>query len=295
MTVPRAVMRAFVRAVVRPTLNPRLPVGRQRRRLDLFGKVAVLPRGIRRDVLVLGSRPVDRFTPPGADRTRAVLFLHGGGYTVGSAATHAALAAHLAVAAGAAVYLPDYRLAPEHRHPAALEDALATYDALRATGVSVSIAGDSAGGGLALALALCARDTDRPLPSALALISPWVDLTLTNVSDDRRDPMLTTAWLRGCAAQYAGLDVTRPEVSPLHADFIGLPPLLVHGGSEEILLPDIERLVARVRAAGVPVRYRRLNRMWHVAHLHAGLVKAATGAVAEVGAFLSETRENSHV
>jgi acetyl esterase/lipase len=112
---------------------------------------------------------------------------------------------------------------------------------------------------------------------------------MTNVHDLRRDPMLKASWLRACATRYAGTDLENPEVSPLLGDLTGLPPLLVHAASDEILRPDAERLVAHARAAGVPVTYRCLDRMWHVAHLHAGLMKAATAAVAEIGDFLIET------
>lgn len=302
--LPRPVMRAIVRLTVRPVLGPTVPVRRQRHLLNALGRVAVLPRGIRVRRISLGGRPAERIEAPDADATRAVLYLHGGGYTVGSAVTHRALAAHLAAAAGAPVYLLDYRLAPEHPYPAALEDAVAAYHELLA-GVEperLAVSGDSAGAGLALALMTRLRGSGVPFPGALGLISPWVDLTLDGVRDDRRDPMLRTAWARACAERYgAGADLRAPELSPLFGNLAGLPPMLVHGASDEILLAGVERLVERARSAGVHVRYRRLERMWHVAHLHAGLVAASTAAVREIGAFLRETttdgtrRENHHV
>jgi acetyl esterase/lipase len=247
---------------------------------------------MRQDRVVLGSRPAIRLTPRGADSTRAVLYLHGGGYTVGSPVTHRALAAHLASAAKAPVYLLDYRLAPEHPYPAALDDAAAAYQALLETGIRaerLSLAGDSAGGGLAVAALGRIRVNGLPSPSALALISPWLDLTVTHVRDSRQDPMLSVAWLRACAASYAGTtsrdDV---EVSPLFGDLAGLPPTVVHATADEILLADAERLVAAARAAGAPIRYRRLPDLWHVAHLHAGLMTEATEAVRELGEFLQQ-------
>jgi len=291
--LPRPLMRATVRLAVRPILGPDVPVRRQRRLLNVLGRVALLPRGTRVARVSLGGRPAVRLEAPGADATRAVLYLHGGGYTVGGAVTHRALAAHLAAAAGAPVYLLDYRLAPEHPYPAALEDAVAAYQSLLASGIApqhLAVAGDSAGGGLTLGVTMRLRAAGIPLPAGLALISPWVDLTLGGLRDDRRDPMLRTAWLRACAERYgAGADLTAPEISPLYGELAGLPPMLIHGASEEILLADVERLVERVRAAGVPVVYRRLERMWHVAHLHAGLVGASTAAVREIGAYLRET------
>jgi epsilon-lactone hydrolase len=297
MKIPPYVMRAVVRIAVRPILRPAVPVRWQRRLLDLFCGVAVLPRDATVTQVRLGSRMTERVETRGSDRTRAVLYLHGGGYTAGSVVTHRALAGHLAAAAGAPVYVLDYRLAPEHRYPAALEDAAAAYEELLAglPAARVAVAGDSAGGGLALALALRLRSTGRPQPAALALISPWVDLTMSNVHDDRRDPLLRVTWMRSCAARYAGEECATAEVSPLFADLIGMPPMLVHGAEDEIVLRDVECLVDRARAAGTHVRYRRLDRMWHVAHLHAGLMTAATSAVSEIGDFLRKITESSNV
>lgn len=292
MIVPLPVMRAVIRLAVRPILGTRVPVRLQRRLVDAVGRVARLPRGTRVSEVVLGGRPAERIAAPSADDRRAVLYLHGGGYTVGSTTTHRALATHLASAVGAPVYVLDYRLAPEHPYPAAVDDAAAGYAALLDTGVPaqrVAVAGDSAGGGLSLALMTRLRATGVPLPAALALISPWADLTLEAVRDDRRDPMLRAAWLRACAARYgAGADPRMPELSPLFADLAGLPPMMVHAANDEILRGSVEHLVTRVRTAGVPVRYRRLPRLWHVAHLNAGLVTDATAAVRELGAFLRE-------
>ena len=291
--LPRALMRATVRLTVRPTLGPNVPVNRQRRLLNALSRIARLPRGTRTTRITLGGCPAVRLEQPGADTTRAVLYLHGGGYTVGSPTTHRALAAHLAAATGAPVYLLDYRLTPEHPYPAAVDDAVAAYQGLLETGLDpqrLAVAGDSAGGGLTLALRL--RGTGVPLPAALALISPWVDLALADprVHDDRRDPLLRTAWLHACPQRYgAGADLSAPELSPLFGDLAGLPPMLVHAGSEEILLAAVERLVEQARAAEVAVDYQRLERMWHVAHLHAGLVGASTAAVHQIGAFLRES------
>lgn len=292
--LPLPVMRAITRLAVRPVLGPTTPVRWQRGLADLLNRFPLLPRGTRVVTVNLGNRPAERVDGPGADNSRAVLYLHGGGYTVGSPTTHRALAAHLAAAVGVPVYVLDYRLAPEHPYPAAVDDAATAYRALLDTGIApqrLTVAGDSAGGGLALALMLRLRETGIPLPAGLALISPWVDLTLDHVRDNRRDPMLRASWLRACTARYRGerTDVRTPEISPLYADLTGLPPMLVHSADDEILLADIERLVERAEAAGVPVVYRRLERMWHVAHVHAGLVAASTAAVREIGAFLRDS------
>jgi monoterpene epsilon-lactone hydrolase len=291
--VPRKVMEAVVRRVLRPVLGPQVPVRLQRAALEAAGRVARLPRGTQLAHVALGGCPAELVTTPGANPRAAVLYLHGGGYTVGSPATHRALAAHLSASSGAPVFALDYRLAPEHPFPAALDDAVTAYQALLDSGLAphrIAVAGDSAGGGLSLALCHALRDRGIPAPAGLALISPWVDLTLAGVRDDRRDPMLRTAWLRACAARYsAGADLASPLLSPLHGDLSALPPMLMHAASGEILLPDIERFVQRARDAGADVRYRKLDGLWHVAHVHAGLVAESTAAAEEVGHFLRET------
>jgi acetyl esterase/lipase len=283
-------MRAGVRGLVRPVLGPRTPVALQRRWLDLVTG----PTPPARDVEVrpgrLGGRPLEVLVPRDGDPARAVLYLHGGGFTIGSLTTHRALATHLAAASGATVHLLDYRLAPEHPFPAALDDTLAAYRELLSAGTDprrTVLAGDSAGGWLALTAALRLRDAGDRLPVALGLISPWLDLLGTTWPADRTDAMLRPAWLRRCAADFApGSDLSAPELSPLSADLGGLPPMVVHVGSEEILLDDAVRLTRAARAAGVAVDLRRLDGLWHVAHASAGMVEASTAAVTALGAAL---------
>jgi monoterpene epsilon-lactone hydrolase len=186
-------------------------------------------------------------------------------------------------------HLLDYRLAPEHPYPAAVDDAVAAYQELLDQDIPadhIVVAGDSAGGGLSLALALRVRETGLPLPRALALVSPWTDLTLEGLNDAIDDPLLSREWLRRCARDYAGSDTERAEVSPLLADLAGLPPMLIHGASDEILIDDVERLVARARAAGVEVTYERLEGLWHLAQVHAGMVRDSTDAVSSMGTWL---------
>lgn len=289
MQIPTRALRVVTRYSMRPVLSTRLSPQRQRQIIDLLTKIGVLPDGTDVEPRTLGGRPVERIVTDGADPHRAVFFLHGGGYTVGSLNTHRSLAAHLGAASGAVVYVLDYRLAPEHPYPAAVDDAITAYEELLAGGIAadhVAVAGDSAGGGLALALALRAKGTGVDLPAALALISPWVDLTMANTQDDSKDPLLSTEWLARCAADYAGSDPARPEVSPLFADLSGLPPTFVHGASDEILVGDVERLVAELKKVGVDVTYRRLEGLWHDVHVNAGANADAKAAVDEVGAFV---------
>jgi epsilon-lactone hydrolase len=191
--VPMRAMRAGVRGLVRPVLGPRVPVGVQRRWLAAVTR----PTPLAEDVAIrpgrLGRRPAETLTPSGGDPTTAVLYLHGGGFTTGSPATHRALATHLAAATGATVHVLDYRLAPEHPFPAALDDVLVAYRELLdrgATPARTALAGDSAGGWLVLSAALRLRTDGDRLPAVLGLISPWLDLTGASWPPGRVDPML---------------------------------------------------------------------------------------------------------
>lgn len=239
--------------------------------------------------------------PPGlwvrhrdSEDRRVMLYLHGGGYTLGSPQTHRGLASHLAAAARCNLLLPDYRLAPEHSYPAALDDAVAAYRALldRFRPRNIVIAGDSAGGGLALCTAISLRDAGLPLPAALVLLSPWTDLTLsgeTIVSKADVDPMLSRAWLQRAGDAYRGaLAASDPRVSPLNAVLDGLPPMLIQVGSDEILLSDAQRLADRARAVGLDVRLQVEEGLWHDFQVHAGVLKAADAAIQRIAAFVDE-------
>jgi monoterpene epsilon-lactone hydrolase len=288
--VPTRVMRAGVRGFVRPVLGPHAPVRLQRRWLELVTGATPLAPDVEVRPGRLGGRPVEVLVPRDGDRARAVLYLHGGGFTTGSPTTHRALATHLATASGATVHVLDYRLAPEHPFPAALDDTLAAYRELLSDGADprrTVLAGDSAGGWLTLTAAMRLRDAGDPLPAALGLISPWLDLLGTAWPADRTDAMLRPAWLRRCATDFAAGDLAAPDFAPLSAELGGLPPMVVHVGSEEILLDDAVRLARTARGAGVPVELRRFDGLWHVAHASAGLVAAATTAVAALGTGLA--------
>lgn len=289
MHVPLPAARLLVRRVVRPVLGTRLSPVRQRQVINALMRVSVLPKGTRTEAIRLGGVPAVRITTPATRPDRALLYLHGGAYLVGSPTTHRAVAAHLADATGAVCHVLDYRLAPEHPYPAAVDDALAAYRDLLESGYSadrIVVAGDSAGGGLTLALALRLRSVDVALPAALGLISPWVDLSLTGLDSSVDDPLLDRGWMELGASSYAGGRVDLPEVSPLKADLTGLPPLFVHAASDEMIRDDVERLVAAARAAGVEVTYELLDGHWHVTHLFAGMVREATDVVRQLGGWL---------
>lgn len=218
-----------------------------------------------------GPVPGEWVIHPKATPTRHLLYLHGGGFFFGSPRTHRILAAALSLRARARVFLPDYRLAPEHRFPAALEDAVASFDWLvddRGVDPSdIGTGGDSAGGGLSLAMLQWLRDHDRPLPACWIGLSPWVDLTSSGDSIVRNvefDWMIPPALLPAVGRAYAGDEpLDHPLISPLFGSFEGLPPMLVHVGSTEVFLDDGRRTVERARAAGVDASLGVFEHMWH--------------------------------
>ncbi|HKZ07976.1 MAG TPA: alpha/beta hydrolase [Methylomirabilota bacterium] len=231
--------------------------------------------------------------PPAARPNAALLYLHGGGYVIGSPRSHRHLAAALAAAAGAPTLLPDYRLAPEHPFPAAVEDAVAAYRWLLARGIpaaGIAIAGDSAGGGLTMATLLALRDRGLPRPAAGVCISPWVDLTCSGASYGGKaasDPIVTQTGVAEMARAYVGAgDPRAPLASPLFADLRGLPPLLVHVGSEEVLLDDAVGLAERARAAGVTATLEIWPDMIHVWHWFHPMLDEGRKAVAGIGDFV---------
>jgi epsilon-lactone hydrolase len=249
------------------------------------------------DVLVTdvtaGGVPAHWLTAPGADAGRVLLFLHGGGFELGSVRSDGELASRLGRAGGMRVLFPEYRLAPEHHFPAAIDDVVAAWRWLRTdqglSPRSIAVAGDSAGGGLAVALLVAARDAGEALPAAAALMSPTVDLTSSGASMTERadqDPISTPAMLRQFAADYlAGADPRTPLASPLFAALSGLPPLLIQVGTADLLLSDSERLAAAATEAGVDVTLQIGQGLPHVYQLLLGTPEAAE-ATEQIGKFL---------
>ena len=224
---------------------------------------------------------------------RTLLYLHGGGYYFCSPRTHRAITLGLARAAEARTFVPDYRLAPEHRFPAAVEDALAAYRGLIAAGIPagrIVVGGDSAGGGLALALLLSLRDAGEPLPAGAALFSPWTDLAATGESilaNNRSDPMFHGAHIAEAARFYLGDTLpTEPLASPLYADLRGLPPLFIQASDSEVLLDDSTRFAEKARRAGVAVAFRAWPRLPHVWQLFHAFLPEGRAALQETAAFI---------
>lgn len=244
--------------------------------------------------IMLGGVPALRY---GDDDTAkpALLYLHGGAYISGSARGYRGLAAAVARAAGATAFALDYRLAPEAPFPAAIEDVVAAYRALLAAGHvpdRVALVGDSAGGGLAMAALLKLRDEGLPMPAAGLLLSPWVDLTCSGASMESKasaDPSLTAPGLRASAGYYLGeRDPRDPLASPIFADLSGLPPLLIHVGSSEILMDDAVALAAAAGRANTYARLEIWPEMIHVWHGFHFMLPEGEAAVATAGAFLRD-------
>lgn len=223
----------------------------------------------------------------------AVVYFHGGGYVMGSIATHRPLLGGFAEATGLPVLAVDYRLAPEHAHPAAVDDAAAAYRWVLERGTDPSrvvLGGDSAGGGLTVATLVALRDAGAPLPAGGVCISPWTDLTLESETLRTKadvDPLVTRRILElGAAAYLAGQAATTPTASPLFADLAGLPPLLVQVGSEEVLLDDARELVRRAADAGVDATLEEWDEMFHVWHAFAMLLPEGQQAIDRIGAWV---------
>ena len=237
--------------------------------------------------------PSEWVTIEGVEPARTILYLHGGAYVLGSRASHRVVTSRLARSATARVLGIDYRLAPEHPFPAAVEDALSAYRWLLDSGISSSeivIAGDSAGGGLTLAVLVSLRDTGIDLPAAAVLLSPWADLACDSpsfLSNFDTDPMIDRQGLTGLGEMYlAGQAATDPLASPVHADLTGLPPLLIQVGEAEKLLDDATRLTDNAREAGVEVTLEIWPDMPHVWHLFADRLPKGREALEAVADFV---------
>lgn len=287
---PLPLVRAMLRPFYRVAFHHRLPWPVQRALVDAVAVVQPLPAKTSRRRVTLGGRPAERVSVGPAKGAGTVLYLHGGGYTVGSIATHRSLAAHLSAETGRPVYLLDYRLAPENPFPAALQDAISAFEALaegsdHAAG-PIAVAGDSAGGGIALAAAqwLTARGTHTP--AALALLSPWVNPGV--VAERHRDLVVNRPWGLACAAAYLGDgDPADPRYAPLLGRLDGLPPTYLFVGTGELLQPQCSELATALRGAGVSVRYVESPVLWHAAQAQAGLVKQAAASLADISRFLA--------
>jgi acetyl esterase/lipase len=262
--------------------------------LEAMAGTFALEPDVKIERLTVAGMTAEWITSAAVDPSHVILYLHGGGYVVGSLNTHRDLVARFGRAAGARALAIEYRLAPEHPHPAAVDDAVAAYRWLRAQGVSpahMAIAGDSAGGGLTIATLVALRDLGEPLPMAAVCFSPWVDLEGTGASMDTNldDPMLNRASILHFARFYLGLgtiDPRTPLAAPLYADLAGLPPLLIQASRHEVLLDDATRIAAKAHDAGVACELDLTDEVPHVWQIFASILPEGQQALDRAGAFL---------
>jgi len=262
-----------------------------RARLDRRADTVALPTDCEIETATIGEVAVERLTPVTAGKGRALLYFHGGGYQVGSPRSHRYLAARLADIAGCEAVVPEYRLAPEAPFPAALDDALAVYRALLAVRApeSLVIGGDSAGGGLALSLALAARSEGLAQPAGLVLLSPWVDLAHEGSTYDKaEDDTVDLDGLHQAARTYAaGADLHDPRLSPLYGELSGLAPILIQVGTAEALLSDSTRLAERAATAGVETALHAIPGLVHGFSLYFEELTSVRAAYAAAGAWMA--------
>lgn len=254
--------------------------------------------GVTWEKVNVGERTAEWLTPSESIKDAAILYLHGGAYVVGSPSSHRALASNIARSTKARVLVLDYRLAPEHPYPAALDDAMCAFAwiqrTLKIAANRIVIMGDSAGGGLALATTVRLRDRGHKLPGALVALSPWTDLSVsgeTTTSLCHKDPYFPTAdRLKDAAAAYATTHpIDHPEISPLRADLHGFPPIYIQVGSDEVLLSDSVELAKAARAAGVFVKLEEWPGMWHVWHAFCHWMPESRDAIKRIGEFTEVT------
>lgn len=246
-----------------------------------------------------GGVPAELQVTQDAKTDNLIIYFHGGGYIGGSIASHRNLTGHLALHSRYSVLSVEYRLAPEHPHPAAVEDAVTSYQWALANGYepeNIVLAGDSAGGGLTAACLIDLRDKQLPLPAAAVLISPWLDMSLageTMVTNDDNDSSISAISMPRTRELFISEDqINDPLASPLEADLGGLPPLLIQVGDEEVLLSDSERFNEKAAASGVDVELRVWPEMFHVWHTCVGLFEEASAAIDEMTQFIWEKTDN---
>ena len=295
MASPQAVQlkEAFRRFRDESLNKPEATLAEMRTTAVAFGNITLEPGGVACAAVDAGGVPAQWLTPNGAQTDRVLLYVHGGGYVLMSAETHRKMVSHIAKAIGCRALNVDYRLAPEHPHPAAVTDAVTAYRWLLKQGPQpqhIAIAGDSAGGGLALATALKIRDEGLPLPAAIVPLSPWTDMAGTGASMKTRvavDMIVSPLGIAQLSRVFlGGTDARDPYASPLYADLAGLPPIYIQVGDEEVLLDDSVRFADKARQAGVDVTLEVFPEMQHVFQIAAGGMPEADAAIVKIGAWL---------
>jgi monoterpene epsilon-lactone hydrolase len=284
----------FIRAGLRASRplfgSSRVSVAGKRRMVELLTGAARPPKGTRFERVTIAGVPVERVRTRQGDANGTLIYLHGGAYALGSAKGYRGLVAHLAAAAGMAALIPDYSRSPEAQYPIALEEMVRVYTRLLENGLdpkTTVIAGDSAGGGLTLALAFALRDRGIAAPAALGLICPWADLAIDidNLRPKLRDPLILPSMTADWAPHYAGTsDPMSPEISPVYGDMAGLPPIIMHTAGDDPIRCDASKIAKAVAATGSGILdHRVFDNLWHVFHLQVSLLPEAREAVADLG------------
>jgi monoterpene epsilon-lactone hydrolase len=293
MRIKKNVIRAVLRGARPPFASRRMGVRGRRLMLELLTAAARPTKGTRFERVTVAGVPVERVQPPQSGTQGTLIYLHGGAYALGSAKGYRGMVAHLAAAARVTALIPDYSRAPEAQYPVALEEMVAVYSCLLEHGLDPKmtvIAGDSAGGGLTLALAMALRDRGLPAPAALGLICPWADLAL-DIDEIRpvlRDPLILPSMCAEWAPRYAGsFDPRLPGISPVYGDMTGLPPIVMQTAGDDPISVDADKIETACAASKTTVLdHRRFDNLWHDFHLQVSLLPEARDAVADLGAKL---------
>ena len=265
-----------------------------RRGFDILANKHPLPKNVYFKRIYIHDIPAAWIIPAKANTDIVMLYLHGGGYAVGSVNTHKALISKIAKKAGVAALAIDYRLAPEHPFPAAIDDAISAYDFLLEQNYlpqNIFIAGDSAGGGLTIATLIALKELGRPMPATAVCLSPWTDLAVTGASVTEKahlDPMIVGYLLSEWAARYAGDTPTNhPLISPLYANLSGLPPMLIQVGTDEVILDDSTRFAKKAREQGTDVTLDVWDGMIHVWQYLWYVIPEANEAIKQIAAYVN--------
>jgi acetyl esterase/lipase len=295
-------VKGFMRAVVKTNNAITTPGKKQREALDAYVKLNARfgVEKVKTEKICSVRCAWVRYKKVAQDKV--IIHLHGGGYTSGTIESHHALAMALSRVSGVSVLLPEYSLAPEKPFPSALNDVVSVYKSIIKQGFNpknIIISGDSAGGGLALACVLSLKKEKIPLPVAIICLSPWTDLTCsggTYITKQKADPFLVPSFLKESAKMYCGNhNSNNPSISPLFADLKGFPPMLIHVGSEEILLDDSFQLALKAKKAGVKVTLKVWRGMWHVWHIFGELLPESSQALKHIGRFSKKHLNNTSI
>lgn len=292
MNLRKNVIRSVLRGARPLFASRRLGIAGRRVLLATLTAGARAPKGTRFQRVSIAGVPVQRVQPPHAATSGTLIYLHGGAYALGSARGYRGLAAQLAAAAGMTALVPDYTRAPHAHYPVALEEMAAVYTRLLDDGLdpkTTAIAGDSAGGGLTLALAMALRDRGIQAPAALGLICPWADLAV-DIEATRpalRDPLILPSMCTEWAPRYVGSSDPRlPGISPVYGDMSGLPPIVMQTAGDDPICVDADKIETACAASKTSIEHRRFAGMWHDFHLQVSLLPEARDAIADLGARL---------